>query len=282
MTIWKTTVLAASVAFAVTVPAFAADTDANTVVATVNGTPVTLGHMIALRDTLPEQYLELPDDVLFNGILDQLTQQVAISEVAEAKITLRDKLALDNHRRTYLSGVILDETAEAAVTDEALQALFAEKYANAAPSKEFSAAHILVETEEQAKKIVEDLNGGTDFADLARANSTDPGSAANGGDLGWFGLGMMVEPFEAAVVTLEPGQLSAPVQTQFGWHVIKLAETRLAEGPTLDEKRDELAAELQEKAIEAKLAELTAGAEIVKTTDGIDPAILKNSALLDN
>ena len=93
---------------------------------------------------------------------------------------------------------------------------------------------------------------------------------------------MMVEPFEAAVVTLEPGQLSAPVQTQFGWHVIKLAETRLAEGPTLDEKRDELAAELQEKAIEAKLAELTAGAEIVKTTDGIDPAILKNSALLDN
>ena len=282
MTIWKTTVLAASVAFAVTVPAFAADTDANTVVATVNGTPVTLGHMIALRDTLPEQYLELPDDVLFNGILDQLTQQVAISEVAEAKITLRDKLALDNHRRTYLSGVILDETAEAAVTDEALQALFAEKYANAAPSKEFSAAHILVETEEQAKKIVEDLNGGADFADLARANSTDPGSAANGGDLGWFGLGMMVEPFEAAVVTLEPGQLSAPVQTQFGWHVIKLAETRLAEGPTLDEKRDELAAELQEKAIEAKLAELTAGAEIVKTTDGIDPAILKNSALLDN
>ena len=282
MTIWKTTVLAASVAFAVTVPAFAADTDANTVVATVNGTPVTLGHMIALRDTLPEQYLELPDDVLFNGILDQLTQQVAISEVAEAKITLRDKLALDNHRRTYLSGVILDETAEAAVTDEALQALFAEKYANAAPSKEFSAAHILVETEEQAKKIVEDLNGGTDFADLARANSTDPGSAANGGDLGWFGLGLMVEPFEAAVVTLEPGQLSAPVQTQFGWHVIKLAETRLAEGPTLDEKRDELAAELQEKAIEAKLAELTAGAEIVKTTDGIDPAILKNSALLDN
>ena len=282
MTIWKTTVLAASVAFAVTVPAFAADTDANTVVATVNGTPVTLGHMNALRDTLPEQYLELPDDVLFNGILDQLTQQVAISEVAEAKITLRDKLALDNHRRTYLSGVILDETAEAAVTDEALQALFAEKYANAAPSKEFSAAHILVETEEQAKKIAEDLNGGADFADLARANSTDPGSAANGGDLGWFGLGMMVEPFEAAVVTLEPGQLSAPVQTQFGWHVIKLAETRLAEGPTLDEKRDELAAELQEKAIEAKLAELTAGAEIVKTTDGIDPAILKNSALLDN
>jgi peptidyl-prolyl cis-trans isomerase C len=262
--------------------AVAADVTADTVVATVNGTPVTVGHMIAMRETLPEQYLQLPDDVLFDGILEQIIQQTALAATAEGALTLRNQVELENSRRSYVAGVAMDGVAKAAVTDEALKALFEERFANAAPTKEYSAQHILVESEEEAKKIKGELDAGADFAEIARASSLDPGSGANGGDLGWFGLGMMVEPFETAVIGMEPGQVSAPVQTQFGWHLIKLNEVREAAGPTLDEKRDELASELQNAAIEARVKELTETAEITRSVEGIDKAVLKNAGLLGN
>jgi peptidyl-prolyl cis-trans isomerase C len=134
-----------------------------------------------------------------------------------------------------------------------------------------------VETEEQAKELKVQLDGGAAFADLARANSTDS-SAAGGGDLGWFGLGMMVKPFEDAVVALKPGEVSAPVQTQFGWHLILLAETRDAAAPPLDQVRGELAAELQRKAIEEHVAAVTAAATVTRT-EGIDPAVVRSETL---
>lgn len=277
---WRRTFHAAAVAFIVAGTAVAQDADPARVVATVNGTKITLGQMIALRETLPEQYLQLPDDALFNGILEQLIQQVALAKRGEAEIGQRGELALENHRLSYLSAVVLDKAANAAVTDAALQALFAEKYADAAPEKEFSAAHILVATEDEAKAIVSQIEGGGDFAEIAKTASSDRGSAAAGGELGWFGLGMMVEPFEAAVIALEPGKVSAPVESQFGWHVIRLNETRMAEGPTLEEKRDELAAELQQAAVEATVKAETDAAEIIRSAEGIDPALLKQTELL--
>lgn len=261
-------------------PVWAADPTADTVVATVNGKDITLGHMIAMRESLPQQYQTLPDDQLFKGILDQLVQQTALAAEGEVKMTKRDTLALENQRRDYLSNAVLGDIANAAVTDATLQKLFDEKFADAAPSKEFDASHILVDTEQAAKDLKAKIDAGGDFAALAKENSTDKGSAENGGDLGWFGLGMMVAPFEAEVLKLEKGQVSAPIQTQFGWHIIKLNDTRVAKGPTLDEKRDELSKELQEKAIQAKLTEVTGKAEVKKSTDGIDPAILKNTDLL--
>ena len=126
-----------------------------------------------------------------------------------------------------------------------------------------------------------ELDGGADFATLAAEKSTGP-SGPNGGDLGWFGLGMMVKPFEDAVLLLQPGQLSDPVQTQFGWHVIKLMETRAATAPTLEETRDELAGELQQKAVESEVTALTEAAAITRNVEGIDPAVLKNTTLIDN
>lgn len=261
-------------------PALAEGPTATTVIATVNGTDITLGHMIAMREGLPEQYKDLPDDVLFNGVLDQIIQQTALTQIAEGEITARDTIELDNQRRTYLAAAVLNRAADAAVTDEALQRLFDETYSKAAPTREFNAAHILVATEDEAKALKAELDGGGDFAELAKTKSSDPGSAQNGGDLGWFGPGMMVEPFEKAVMTMQPGQVSDPVQTQFGWHVIRLSETRLATGPTLEEKRPELAGELQSKAVEDYVTALTAKADVKKMTDGIDPAILKDLTLL--
>ena len=106
-----------ALSLALTGTARAEDPTADTVVATVNGTEITLGHMIAMRDNLPAQYLQLDDQTLFDGILDQIIQQVALSDEAEANLRKRDTLVLDNNRRSYLAGVTLDQTAKAAVTD---------------------------------------------------------------------------------------------------------------------------------------------------------------------
>jgi peptidyl-prolyl cis-trans isomerase C len=205
-----------------------------------------------------------------------------LAAVAEAGIRKRDTLMLDNQRRGYLSGVTLDETAKAAVTDEAVQALFDEKYANAEPGKEYQASHVLVATEDEAEAIRAELDGGADFAAIAKEKSTDRGSASAGGDLGWFGVGMMVKPFEDAVIAMKKGEISGPVQSQFGWHVIKLVDERTAAKPTIEDVRTELEGDLQSRAVEAKVTELTGAAKVEKKVDGIDPAILKNVALIDN
>ena len=149
----------------------------------------------------------------------------------------------------------------------------------------------IVEAEEQLSKshpapdakraIKAELAGGADFAEIAKAKSTDTGSGAQGGDLGWFGLGVMVQPFEEAVVAAKVGEVAGPVKSDFGYHLILVKETRAAANPPLDEIRDELAAEIENAAIEAKIAELTKTATITREGEAIDPAILKNSALID-
>lgn len=266
------------VASLLTAPAVAQD--ASTVVATVDGTEITLGHMIALREQLPAQYQSLPDDVLFKGILDQLVQQTALAQsVGEPK--LKDRLALENDRRGYLSGVALQGVVSAAVTDEALQKAYEAKFKDAAPQKEYNAAHILVETEEKANELKAQLEGGADFAELAKANSTDTGSGAMGGDLGWFGLGMMVKPFEEAVVAAEIGKVVGPVQSQFGFHLILVKESRIAEAPSLDDMRDELASEIEQLAVQAHIEELTGKATVTRPGEGLDPALLRDVTLLD-
>lgn len=262
-------------------PAWAEGETAETVVATVNGTEITLGHMIAARANLPEQYKTLPDDALFKGILDQLVQQTALEQSVADKISKRDALTLENSRRDYLSNVALQAAIAGAVTDAALQAAYDARFKDAAPTKEFSAAHILVADEAKALELKAQLDGGADFAELAKANSTDTGSGANGGDLGWFGLGAMVKPFEDAVVGAEIGKVVGPIKSDFGYHLILVKETRIAEKPTLDALREELSNEIQSKVIEAQIAAVTATAKVERPGDALDPKLLSNAALLD-
>lgn len=264
------------------IPALAQDTTpptAATVVATVNGTDITLGHMIAVRETLPEQYQSLPDDALFNGILDQLVQQTALQQSLGTP-TLRDTLIVENTARQHLSGVALQAVVTAAVTDDAIKAAYDARFKDAVAQTEYNAAHILVDTEEKAIALKAEIEAGADFAEVAKANSTD-GAAANGGDLGWFGVGMMVKPFEDAVLAAEVGKVTGPVKTDFGYHLVLVKETRVAAQPTLDELRDELAAEVEQAAIAAHIATLTAGEGVTKMAEGIDPAILRDSTVLD-
>lgn len=256
------------------------DASAATVVARVNGVAITLGQMIAVRENLPEQYLALPDDVLFQGILQQLLQQELLAQSRSAP-SPRDEANLENDRRAYLSGVVIRDISSVAVTDEALKAAYDAEYVDAPPQKEYRAAHILVDSEELADELRRKLDEGADFAELAKENSQDPGSAAQGGDLGWFGLGMMVKPFEDAVVGAEVGKVVGPVKTDFGWHLILVHETRDAAVPSLDDVHDALANELASKAVEARIDELTGTSKIEKPGETLDPALLKRGDLID-
>jgi peptidyl-prolyl cis-trans isomerase C len=281
-----TTLSAAALAFTMAMPAQAQDQanemDLDSVVATVNGEDITLGHMLMVRSTLPEQYQQLGDDALWDGILDQLVRQAALAQDENAVETKRVTLAIDNERRALLAGEVVKAIAEDAVTDEAVQAAYDADYTGEDMGKEFNASHILVETEEEAQALVEELNGGADFAELAREKSTGP-SGPNGGELGWFSAGMMVEPFQAAVETLEDGAVSEPVQTQFGWHVIKLNESRAKEAPALDEVRGEIEMSLQQQAVEKYIDETLASAEVTRMDKSeADVSALSNMQLLED
>jgi peptidyl-prolyl cis-trans isomerase C len=254
---------------------------ADSVMATVDGKEITLGHMIAVRDGLPAEYRQLPDDVLFNGILDQLIQQTALAAIGEGAISKRDEIAIDVERRAYLAGAVLDRTAATAVTEEGVQEAYKTRFADAEPSREYNAAHIIVETEDEAKTIKAEIDGGADFAETAKARSKD-GAAANGGDLGWFGLQAMVQPFADAVAAMQPGEVAGPVQTEYGWHIVKLIESRLAEAPGIEDVRAELEGDLRQKAVETRVTDAVATAKVERMSEGVDPAILKDTTILGN
>ncbi len=261
-------------------PAATMEVTADTVLATVNGQDITLGHVIATRSALPEQYQALPDNILFEGILEQLIQQTLLAQAA-GELSRRTELELENERRTLIASEKLAELTADALSEEALQQLYDETYANAEPVTEYNASHILVDSKEKAEELIAQLNEGADFAELAKENSTGP-SAPSGGALGWFTQGMMVKPFEDVVITLEPGQVAPePVETQFGWHVIRLNETRDKAAPPLSEVAEELVQKLQDDAIEAALKTLEDNAEIERVDiESIDPSVLRQDDLL--
>lgn len=262
-------------------PIFAQDQTADTVVATVNGTTITLGNMIVAHQALPDQYKTLPAEALFKGILDQLVQQTLLEQSLGDKLGKKDTLQLENDRRSYLSNAALTPVVTGAVTDEGLKAAYDERFKDAKPTTEYHAAHILVDSEEQANALKTELAGGADFATLAKANSKDTGSGANGGDLGWFGLGAMVKPFEDAVVAAKAGEVAGPIKSDFGWHLILVSETRVAAAPTLDDLRDELAGQIEQKAVAAHIKALSDAAKIEKPGEGLDPKLILDLTLLD-
>jgi peptidyl-prolyl cis-trans isomerase C len=278
---------AALLLISVALPSLAQDAPTrDTVVATVNGTEITLGEMIQTAAQLPPEYQQLPPDVLFQGVMDQLIQQQLLADTV-TEVPERVEITLQNLRRQLIAGEVVNQIATGAVTDDAVTAAYDTASASAAPSTEYNASHILVATEEEALAAIARIEGGEDFAALAQELSLDTGSGASGGELGWFGLGMMVPEFEQAVVALADGgangAISPPVQSQFGWHVVRLNETRPKTPATLDEMRPEIEDQLRGEAIQARLDELTAAATIVRPEAGaFDPAIITNLDLLGN
>lgn len=258
------------------------DVTRDTVVATVNGTDITLGEVLVAARQLPAQYQQLPPDILFGGVVDQLVQQELLAQTVAEVPALVD-IVVENQRRSILANSALEEVAASAVTEEAVQAAYDAAYGNFEGGTEWNASHILVATEEEAQAAIDRVNAGEDFAAVAQELSTDPGSGPNGGELGWFGPGMMVPEFEQGVAGLEAGQVSAPVQSDFGWHVIRLNETRPQEAPTLDAVRAELEGQIQQQAVEAYLGELEAQGSVTRPEPGqFDPAVLDDTTLLED
>ncbi|SDX34362.1 peptidylprolyl isomerase [Roseicitreum antarcticum] len=279
-------IVSGALALLVALPATAQDTaqDAptpQTVLATVGGTEITLGHVIAMRSALPEQFQSLPDATLFPALTEQLIEQTALAQSIEDDLTFVQQITLENETRNFTANAALTRAAEASVSDEAITAAydaFVVEFSGQEPTPEFNAAHILVETEEEATTLRAELEEGADFATLARENSTD-GAAAGGGALGWFGPGMMIPAFEEAVMAMEVGEISQPIETQFGWHIVQLNETRMSTAPALEEVREELAAEIQREAARNLIEDLTAATEISRSFEDLDPSVLSNVAL---
>ena len=271
---------ATAVAAALSTGAMAQDVTADTVVATVGETEITMGEVIIARTQLPPQYSQLPVEALFDGLVEQLIQQQLLADAAGDPST-RTAYTLMNERRSLLAAEVITEIAETSVTEADVQAAYDARFANAEEIEEFNAAHLLVETEEEAAAAKARIDEGAAFADVARDVSTGP-TGPNGGNLGWFGAGAMVPQFESAVMALEVGGVTEPFETQFGWHVATLLDKRIQALPTLDDLRPQLTAELQEAAIAVRLDELAATETITKPEPGqFDPSLIDATNLLD-
>lgn len=278
----KTLTLALCLILAPVFPASAQEEpDPDQVMATVNGTDITLGHMIVLRSELPEQYNQLPSGLLFQGILDQLIQHTLLQQSVADDVARKSQIAIENETRAIIAGEVMNGLIAQTPSEDAVRALYDERFPSDLLETEYRAAHILVATEEEANALLTELEDGAEFAALAQEHSTGPSGTA-GGDLGWFGPGDMVEDFFNAVLALNPGETSPPVQTNFGWHVIQLAETRERARPEFETVQDQLVDELRQTTVESHIAKLRANAEISRAaTDGINPEVILNIELLE-
>ncbi|UYO01409.1 MAG: peptidylprolyl isomerase [Devosia sp.] len=255
---------------ATTAETTAAASDA--VVATVGGEAITESDMSFAAEDMAQDLAQMPAEerraFLLRVLIDMKVMSQAAREAGmdQTEIFAQRQKYLEERalRRAYFTDAIV-----AAVTEEAVRAEYDKFAAEFVPEDEIRASHILVETEEEAKAVKAELDGGADFATLAQEKSIDPG-ASNGGDLGFFGQGMMVAPFETAAFALtEPGQVSDPVQTQFGWHVIRLEEKRPSAPPAFEQVAPQIQQQLLMQNFTAIVDELMAKTTVEVT----DPAL---------
>lgn len=255
---------------------------ADTVVITVEGTPITLGELIVARRSLPQEYQDLPDEVLMSALIEQLANQVLLENAArEAGLEQQPavRIAMKNQARAVLASAWMAQQIADRVGPEAIEAAYQQAVASAEPVEEVRAAHILVEDEATAKEIKQKLDEGGDFAALAAEYGTD-GTASRGGDLGWFVYDQMVPEFADAAFAMEPGTISDPVETPFGWHVIKLFEKRQQPKPALEEVRDKIVQGLTETAQSEILGAAREGADIQRTEGAVPPSAIRSDELV--
>jgi peptidyl-prolyl cis-trans isomerase C len=238
----------------------------------VNGTPVTkVMYALYFQDRMRSVPDAQNSPEMQMNVLNELANVIIAAQDAEKKgIDKRPEVAatLALLRAKLLTQTVIQEYAESnKPTEEQIKTYYEAEYANQT-GQEYKARHILVKEEAQAKSLIEELSGGADFAELAKTHSTGP-TGKNGGDLGWFDANQMVKPFADAVASLEKGSYSqAPVQTQFGWHVILLEDSRPTEAPTLEGVRGEITTKLQQKSLADYMQELRKTSEIVFNQEG--------------
>jgi peptidyl-prolyl cis-trans isomerase C len=237
------------------------------VIATVNGAPIKESDLSIAEQDIGSQLQSVPDaskrDYLIRFMADlklgaQAAEEAQLQnapDFAQRVEYFRDKILLDD--------LMFKEGAKAD-TPDARKKLYDETVTKLPPETELHARHILVEDETTAKQVAERAKKGEDFVALSKEFSKDSGSAADGGDLGWFTKDKMVKEFSEAAFKLEPGQISDPVKSQFGWHVIKVEDKRTKPVPQFTEVQDQIGNYLVQRAQQTLLLSLRQKAKIVQ------------------
>lgn len=236
------------------------------VVAVVDGEKVLRSEVEAAQMGLPDQYRQLPLEMIWDPLLARVIDRRLLAREAERReLQKRPEAtaAFERARREILSDLLIETAIRGALTPERLEQAY--RVARAEPGfavEEVRARHILLKTEGEARAVLAELGKGADFAALAQARSIDPSAKENKGDLGFFRRETMVEPFAEAAFAAEPGTtLADPIRTQFGWHVIRVEERRMT-APSFEEKKPELEDKLAREAINGLVAELRAKARV--------------------
>lgn len=223
------------------------------ILATVNGTAITSSDIELASDELGPDLARIPKQARERIVLQYLIEQQLLADAARKEgldkgEAFQKRLAY--YRRKAMRDTYLSKALDEAVTDATLRKLYDKQVKAFQDKEEIRARHILVKTEDEAKAIIDRLKKGADFATLAKEKSTGP-SGKKGGDLGYFTEGQMVKPFEEAAFKLKPGEISDPVKTQFGWHVIKVEDRRKQTPPKFEDVKERLAEGMRSrKAIE--------------------------------
>src|ERR1700744_3232399 len=238
--------------------------DANPVLAKVNGSEIRQSDMAIAEEELGPSLEKMDPASRQENLLAFLIDMKIVAKAAEdKKVADSDefKRRLAFARNRLLMDQLLANEGKAATTDEAMKKVYDDAAKQIASEQEVRARHILVETEDEAKAIKAELDKGADFAELAKKKSKDPG-ASDGGDLGFFTKDQMVPEFSAVAFALEPGKISDPVKSQFGWHIIKVEEKRNRKPPDFDQVKSQIEAYVTRKAQAEYVAKLRESAKI--------------------
>ena len=235
------------------------------VVATVAGDAIRLSEVVDSKSQLPQQYQSMPMEAMFPALVERVidirlvAREARANGIADDPDVRRELAQIENQ---IISQVFLTRHIDAMITDEEVQARYDEHIAALPPDEEISARHILLVSEEDALAVIASLGEGADFIELAAEKSIGP-SADRGGDIGYFGRGNVVPEFADAAFALEPGQTSeTPVQSEFGWHVIKVDDRRAVAPPSLEEMREQFVTEISQQLIAELIGELRDAAAI--------------------
>jgi peptidyl-prolyl cis-trans isomerase C len=233
-------------------------------IARVNGVDISEGDLALAEEDMSADIQAASPEAKREHLISYLADMIMVAQAADQK-KLGDtpdfKRRLAFLRNKLLMGFELRDEAKAALTDEALHQTYDDAVRSMGGEEEVRARHILVESEDEAKAVLDQLKAGSDFATLAKEKSKDPGAAA-GGDLGYFTKEQMVPEFAEVAFKMYPGQLSNPVKTQFGWHVIKLEDKRARKPPEFEKVKDQIEAYLARKAQSEFVAKLRQTAKI--------------------
>lgn len=231
---------AVAVAFLSSFPVYAQD--ANPVLAKVNGQEIRQSDVTIAEEELGPSLAQMDPSTRKDNVLSFLIDMKIVAKAAEDKKVadreeFKSKLAFARNR--LLMDSLLGTEGKEALTDANMKKVYEDAAKQISGEQEVHARHILVETEDEAKKIAEELKKGANFAELAKKSSKDPG-AADGGDLGFFTKDQMVPEFSKVAFELEPGKISDPVKSQFGWHIIKVEEKRNRQAPSFDQVKPQI------------------------------------------